>query len=183
MSRQNRPEVAAEPVSGETLEPPYIQHRTRRDYPRWFRLQVVRECMAPGASVSAVARRHNINTNVIVRWRTDFKRGDLMRRIKDGDVTVLDVRPEDEFALGHLPDAVNIPLGTLKRRMAKLDRSKEIVAYCRGTYCVLSFETVAILRKKGVHCSPSGGRLSRMACGGVARRATRDAVGVDNSAP
>ena len=76
-------------------------------------------------------------------------RKDLMRRIKDGTVTVLDVRPEDEFALGHLPGAVNIPLDKLKRRMAKLDPSKEIIAYCRGAYCVLSFETVAILRDKG----------------------------------
>jgi ArsR family transcriptional regulator len=76
-------------------------------------------------------------------------RTELSRRIKQGLVTVLDVRPEDEFALGHLPGARNIPLGQLKRQLSKLDRKTEIVAYCRGPYCVLSFEAVAQLRKLG----------------------------------
>jgi rhodanese-related sulfurtransferase len=76
-------------------------------------------------------------------------RAELSRRIKHGFVTVLDVRPEDEFALGHLPGARNVPLGKLKRELAKLDRNTEIIAYCRGPYCVLSFEAVAQLRKMG----------------------------------
>jgi rhodanese-related sulfurtransferase len=76
-------------------------------------------------------------------------RAELQRRMKQGLVTVLDVRPEDEFALGHLPGARNIPLAQLKRQLAKLDRKTEIVAYCRGPYCVLSFEAVAQLRKLG----------------------------------
>jgi rhodanese-related sulfurtransferase len=76
-------------------------------------------------------------------------RAELSRRIKHGFVTVLDVRPEDEFALGHLPGAANVPLGKLKRELAKLDRNTEIIAYCRGPYCVLSFEAVAQLRKMG----------------------------------
>jgi len=76
-------------------------------------------------------------------------RAELERRMRQGLVTVLDVRPEDEFALGHLPGARNVPLGQLKRRLSKLDRKTEIVAYCRGPYCVLSFEAVAQLRKLG----------------------------------
>ena len=76
-------------------------------------------------------------------------RKELMRRIKDGLVTVLDVRPEDEYALGHLPGAINIPLKALTRQLKKLDRSREIIAYCRGAYCVLSFEAVAALRARG----------------------------------
>jgi ArsR family transcriptional regulator len=76
-------------------------------------------------------------------------REELQRRMKQGLVTVLDVRPEDEFALGHLPGARNIPLAQLKRQLSKLDRKTEIVAYCRGPYCVLSFEAVAQLRKLG----------------------------------
>ena len=76
-------------------------------------------------------------------------RSDLERRMKQGLVTVLDVRPEDEFALGHLPGARNVPLNRLKRELSKLDRNTEIVAYCRGPYCVLSFEAVAQLRKMG----------------------------------
>jgi ArsR family transcriptional regulator len=76
-------------------------------------------------------------------------RSDLQRRMKQGLVTVLDVRPEDEFALGHLPGARNVPLGQLKRQLSRLDRDTEIVAYCRGPYCVLSFEAVAQLRQLG----------------------------------
>jgi ArsR family transcriptional regulator len=76
-------------------------------------------------------------------------RADLQRRMKQGLVTVLDVRPEDEFTLGHLPGARSVPLGQLKRQLSKLDRDTEIVAYCRGPYCVLSFEAVAQLRKLG----------------------------------
>jgi ArsR family transcriptional regulator len=64
-------------------------------------------------------------------------------------VTVLDVRPEDEFALGHLPGAVNIPLRALELRLSELDPAQEIVAYCRGPYCVLSYEAVAALRPRG----------------------------------
>ena len=76
-------------------------------------------------------------------------RRELLRRLKDGAVTVLDVRPEDEFALGHVPGAINIPLKQLERRLAELPRRREIVAYCRGPYCILSFEAVAALRAKG----------------------------------
>jgi ArsR family transcriptional regulator len=76
-------------------------------------------------------------------------RTELARRMKQGLVTVLDVRPEDEFALGHLPGARNVPLSQLKRQLSKLDRNTEIIAYCRGPYCVLSFEAVAQLRKLG----------------------------------
>ncbi|NJO22558.1 MAG: metalloregulator ArsR/SmtB family transcription factor [Sphingomonadales bacterium] len=73
----------------------------------------------------------------------------LVDRLKAGIVTVLDVRPEDEFALGHLPGAVNLPLNELEKRLADLDPNREIVAYCRGPYCVLSYEAVAILRARG----------------------------------
>ena len=76
-------------------------------------------------------------------------RKELVRRLKDGLVTVLDVRPEDEFAAGHLPEAVNIPLRELARRLRGLPKNREIVAYCRGPYCVLAFEAVALLRKHG----------------------------------
>lgn len=76
-------------------------------------------------------------------------RKELARRLKDGLVTVLDVRPEDEFAAGHLPQAINIPLRELARQLRGLPKSREVVAYCRGAYCVLAFEAVALLRKHG----------------------------------
>ena len=76
-------------------------------------------------------------------------RGELVRRMKQGDVTVLDVRPSDEFALGHLPGAINLTVDQIARRLRRLDKAQTIVAYCRGAYCVLSFEAVAELRKRG----------------------------------
>lgn len=76
-------------------------------------------------------------------------RKELARRLKDGLVTVLDVRPADEYAAGHLPKAVNIPLRTLKQRLREIPKNREIVAYCRGPYCVLAFEAVALLRDRG----------------------------------
>jgi rhodanese-related sulfurtransferase len=76
-------------------------------------------------------------------------RAELTQRMKKGLVTIIDVRPADEFALGHISGARNIPLSKLKRHLSRLDRKTEIVAYCRGPYCVLSFEAVAQLRKLG----------------------------------
>lgn len=76
-------------------------------------------------------------------------RAELLDRLKDDLVTVLDVRPGDEFAAGAVPSALNIPLGDLSRRLDELPAGKEIVAYCRGPYCVLAFEAVALLRRRG----------------------------------
>jgi rhodanese-related sulfurtransferase len=76
--------------------------------------------------------------------------GELLARVKNGLVTVLDVRPGEEYAAGHLPGAINIPVDQLENRLAKLPRRKEIVAYCRGPYCLMSFEAVAMLRKRGL---------------------------------
>jgi rhodanese-related sulfurtransferase/predicted transcriptional regulator len=76
-------------------------------------------------------------------------RKELLRRMRDGLVTLIDTRPEEEFAAGHLPGAINLPLRELKRRLRELPRDQEIVAYCRGAYCVLSYEAVAELRKRG----------------------------------
>jgi rhodanese-related sulfurtransferase/predicted transcriptional regulator len=78
-----------------------------------------------------------------------ISREELLKRSRAGAITILDVRPEDEFMLGHLPNAINIPLRALKARLSELDRKQEIIAYCRGPYCVLSFEAVAALRKQG----------------------------------
>lgn len=76
-------------------------------------------------------------------------REELLARSRAGAVTILDVRPEDEFALGHLPGALNIPLCELEARLGDIDPKQEIVAYCRGPYCVLSYEAVAKLRARG----------------------------------
>jgi len=75
--------------------------------------------------------------------------GELLRRVKSGEVTVLDVRPPEEYRAGHIPGAVSIPLGELKARFKELPKNRAVVAYCRGPYCVFAVEAVELLRKKG----------------------------------
>jgi rhodanese-related sulfurtransferase/DNA-binding CsgD family transcriptional regulator len=74
---------------------------------------------------------------------------DLARRMKRGAVTLLDVRPAEEFAAGHIQGARSIPLSQLERRLAELPRGRQVVAYCRGPYCVFAVEAVGILRRHG----------------------------------
>lgn len=75
---------------------------------------------------------------------------ELLARARQGLVTVLDVRPPDEFASGHVPGAVNIPMDQLGRRLRELPRGKEVVAYCRGPFCLMSYDAVCLLRKRGL---------------------------------
>jgi len=72
----------------------------------------------------------------------------LHQRMRDDTVLVLDVRPEDEYRSGHVPGAVSIPLAELERRLDELPRDREIVAYCRGPYCLMAVEAVKLLRKR-----------------------------------
>jgi ArsR family transcriptional regulator len=75
---------------------------------------------------------------------------DVLDRARKGLVTVLDVRPREEFAAGHVAGAINIPVHELEQRLAELPRRKEVIAYCRGPYCLMSFEAVQLLRRKGL---------------------------------
>jgi ArsR family transcriptional regulator len=87
------------------------------------------------------------------RARDDMEpvsRQELTERIRAGLVTVLDVRPQQEFAAGHLPGAINMPLEEMARRLSELPPDKDVVAYCRGPYCVLAYEAVAALRQSGL---------------------------------
>jgi rhodanese-related sulfurtransferase/predicted transcriptional regulator len=77
-------------------------------------------------------------------------RAELRKRVREGEVTVIDVRPAEEYSAGHLPGAINITLKDLPDRLDALPRRQEIVAYCRGPYCVLAFEAVARLRRHGL---------------------------------
>ncbi len=74
----------------------------------------------------------------------------LLARVQEGAVTVLDVRPAQEYRAGHIPGAVSMPIEELERRLADLPRGRDIVAYCRGPYCVLALEAVALLRAHGL---------------------------------
>lgn len=76
---------------------------------------------------------------------------ELIQRLTDGNIILLDVRPSAEYAAGHLPDALSIPIAELKTRLVELPREREIVAYCRGPYCVFADEAVSLLRAHGYH--------------------------------
>ncbi len=82
----------------------------------------------------------------------------LLRRIRRGEITVLDVRPTEEYDAGHIPGAVSLPLKDLKSHLSRLPRDQEIVAYCRGPFCVLAKEAIQVLRAKGFDAR-------RMECG------------------
>ena len=74
---------------------------------------------------------------------------ELQERARRGLVTIIDVRPPEEFSAGHVPGAVNIPIAELKNRLRELPPRKEVIAYCRGPYCLMSFDAVAFLRTRG----------------------------------
>ncbi len=92
---------------------------------------------------------------------------ELTRGLKNKSIVLLDVRPESEFALGHLRGATNIPLQQLARKLRTLPRKQQIVAYCRGPYCVLAFEAVALLRERGFTARRLGGGYPEFAAAGV----------------
>lgn len=114
------------------------------------------EVIALISALRVVTEKHAAEMDRIVRGYFDKRDGmepvsreDLLERARAGLVTVLDVRPADEYAAGHIPGATNIPLSELEQRLGDLTRDREIIAYCRGPYCVYAFEAVAALRQAG----------------------------------
>lgn len=107
-------------------------------------------------TLRAVAEAHHAVSQQVIRdyfvardKLEPITRDELVVRIAEGTATLLDVRPADEFAQGHLPGARNIPSHDIEARIAELDPATEIIAYCRGPYCVLSFDAVDRLRVRG----------------------------------
>lgn len=97
------------------------------------------------AEVEQIARRYLNDRDSLEPVSAD----ELQRLIDDGSATVLDVRPQDEFDSGHIAGAVSLPVAELERRLSELPRDHEIVAYCRGPYCVYAVDAVTILRRHG----------------------------------
>lgn len=90
--------------------------------------------------------------NAFLRERGSLQRvsgKDLLLRVRNAEVTVLDVRPAEEYHAGHIPGARSVPLKELKKRLSELPKSREIVAYCRGPHCVMAIEAVRFLRSRG----------------------------------
>ncbi|MGE0876598.1 MAG: ArsR/SmtB family transcription factor [Burkholderiales bacterium] len=123
----------------------YVHYRLAGD-------EVVRLLAALGGAGEAHLADIERITRLYFTARDDMEAvpaAELMARARKGLVTVLDVRPAEEFAAGHVPGAVNIPIAELARRLAELPKSREVVAYCRGPWCLMSFDAVALLRKRG----------------------------------
>jgi rhodanese-related sulfurtransferase len=97
------------------------------------------------AEMEQVAREYFERRGTMEAVDTD----ELLRRVKSGEVTVLDVRPVEEYRAGHIPGALSVPVEELKSRLKELPKRREIVAYCRGPFCVMAAEAVELLRKKG----------------------------------
>lgn len=91
-------------------------------------------------------------TNLYLESRDELDAVDLKelrRLVRTGEVTIVDVRPRDEFEAGHIPGALSMPVPELRKRLGEIPKSREVIAYCRGPYCVYSLEAVTLLRKHG----------------------------------
>ncbi len=129
----------------------------RRDGQRVFYRLSGDEVVALLAALGRVGEVHNAEIERLVRVYLASKdelepvpARELLERARKGLVTVLDVRPSEEFAAGHVPGAVNIPIQQLEKRLGDLPKRKEVIAYCRGPYCLMSYDAVQLLRKKGL---------------------------------
>jgi len=95
--------------------------------------------------------QHLVNTYLTVKDDLEaIPREELLQRVKDDLVTVLDVRPAEEYAAGHVPGAINVPMDKLEAYLEGIGTEQEIVAYCRGPHCVLAYDAVAQVREKGL---------------------------------
>ncbi len=139
----------------------------------WYRLSGD-DVMRLFGALREVAERHRAEVQRLV---DDYLRvkdrlepvpaDELLARAREGLVTVLDVRPPEEYAAGHLPGAINIPLEELASRLHELAGSEEIVAYCRGPHCVLAFEAVARLREASLVAHRLAGGLPEWRLAGL----------------
>ncbi|MGC4063826.1 MAG: metalloregulator ArsR/SmtB family transcription factor [Polyangiaceae bacterium] len=123
----------------------YVEYRIGGDEVCQFYFSLRKLAEARLAEVSQVSRAYFEERGAMEAVAGE----ELLRRVKAGEVTVIDVRPHEEYVAGHIPGALSIPLGELKARLRELPKGVDIVAYCRGPYCVMSVDAVEQLRKKG----------------------------------
>lgn len=129
---------------------------TRREGTRIFYSLAGDDIAALWDHLRRVAQRHRPHTELARRAylgpedTTAVDTDELLRRLDGGDTVILDVRPDPEYTAGHLPGAVHIPLDELTQRLSELPPGREIVAYCRGRYCVLAHDAVRLLNRHGM---------------------------------
>jgi rhodanese-related sulfurtransferase/DNA-binding transcriptional ArsR family regulator len=127
-------------------EPPYVVYRLADEAV----LRVVRE-------LQALARQRLAEVEQITRLYFEspadmepVDMGELVRRLGAGEVTVLDVRPEDEYRAGHIPGAVSMPVDEVERRLAEIPRDRPVIAYCRGPFCMFAVDAARTLSRHGI---------------------------------
>ena len=123
----------------------YVTYRLADPQVGTFLLQLRGLAEARLAEVQQVTRQYLEQRGAMEALGND----ELVRRVRAGQVTLIDVRPREEYLAGHLPGAISMPLGDLKRQLRELPVSRDIVAYCRGPYCVMALDAVDLLRRKG----------------------------------
>lgn len=123
----------------------YVEYRLADDQVGNFLLALRGLAEARLAEVEQVARAYFEERGAMESVGSD----ELLRRVRSGEVTVIDVRPREEYRAGHISGALSIPVDELKARLKELPKDREVVAYCRGPYCVMAVEAVELLRKRG----------------------------------
>jgi rhodanese-related sulfurtransferase/DNA-binding transcriptional ArsR family regulator len=123
----------------------YVEHRLADDEVARFFLSLRGLAETRLAEVDRVTREYFDRRGAMEA----VEGAELLRRVRAGEVTVLDVRPREEYRAGHIPGALSIPVGELKARLRELPKDREVVAYCRGPYCVMALQAVELLQKRG----------------------------------
>lgn len=148
--------------------------QSRRDGKRMLYRLSGEDVAQLGVALRHVAGEHLVELRLAVQQMmsdpdrlTQLSRKDLMAQAKRGDVMVIDVRPREEYDTAHLPYARSLPLAELAKRLAELPRGVEIVAYCRGPFCLMSDEAVTLLKKKGYRASKTMDGISEWQAAGL----------------
>ncbi len=147
---------------------------SRRDGKRMFYRLSGQDVAQLGVTLRQVAEEHLVELRLALQQLvadpaqlTQVGRQALMAQARRGDVVVLDVRPPQEFATAHLPYARSMPLGELAQRLSELPRDVEIVAYCRGPFCLMSDEAVALLQAQGFRARKTSDGVSEWQAAGL----------------
>jgi rhodanese-related sulfurtransferase len=123
----------------------YVTYRLADPQVGAFVLELRRLAESRLAEIEQVTRQYLERRNTL----EPVDNAELIRRVRGGEVTVIDVRPREEYVAGHIPGALSVPLADLPKRLGELRKRRDIVAYCRGPYCVMALDAVDLLRDKG----------------------------------
>jgi rhodanese-related sulfurtransferase len=123
----------------------YVTYRLADPEVGEFFLQLRNLAESRLAEVQHVTRQYLVERGALEPVDND----ELVRRVREGEVTLIDVRPREEYVAGHIPGAISMPLADLPTRLGELRKRRDVVAYCRGPYCVMALDAVDLLRRKG----------------------------------